>query len=387
MSDTPSPTPNAAAADAITRKAEDPFLKFADGSLSGAPLDSQSEPGEDDPIRPTPTRLALQAFFFLLSMGLLAWCISTALRPENADKIRNLWSAPPGLVACLFGLSALSLILNGAQFWTVIRPIKRLAFWDVQAVNGIAAFASYAPFKLSLIARAIIHSRRDGVPVITVGAWMGAVAVLLLGAVAPLLAVSLWRHAIDFYFVVFGILGVAVMAGLIVGFARIFAGEPGLTRVKAIAAKVPLVDRLSHTQAYRKLHTGFDMLAPWRTVVVALAIRIVDLLVQAGRFLIAAQIVGMELTLDTALIAAIAFYVIGVASPSGSLGARESGTSGLAGILSIPGISAASFAPLTLIVSGTEILVNFTFGLMGTLWLKPWRLLRKPGRSGVNGVM
>lgn len=310
-------------------------------------------------------------------MGLLYWCVHNALRPENAAKLERLAIAPVHLVIGLLALSLLSLLLNGAKFWAVIRPIYPLRFWDVQAVNGIAGAASYAPAKLSIIARIIIHNRRDGVPILTIGAWMGSVAALLLAALVPLIGVAIWRKQVDILFVVVGVVGLVATGTVTVLLARIFAGVAGLARTQRIAARLPFVGRFTRTTAFAKLHVCFDMLADPATVALALSIRIFDLLVQAARFLVAANIVGLPITIDTAVIAACAFYVIGVVSPSGSLGARESGTTGLAALLAVPG-----FAPISLIVSGTEIIVNLTAALVGTLWLKPWRLVQstKPTR-------
>jgi len=318
-------------------------------------------------------------------MGLLYWCIHNALRPENAAKLERLKDAPPSLLVSLLGLSLLSLLLNGAKFWVVISPVHRLKFWDVQAVNGIAAVASYAPAKLSIVARALIHQRRDGVPLLTAGAWMVAVGLLLLGALVPLIAVSLWRKQIDMLFVVVGTIGLVVNWALIVSIARAFAGQAGLERVRRVTARLSLLGnrvesltrRFTHSQVFGKLFACFDMLADARTVAAALAIRVLDLLVQAARFLVAAQIVGVTLTIDTAVIAACTFYLIGVLSPSGALGARESGTTGLASFLTIPGVTGGGFAPISLIVSGTEIIINITAAFIGLLWLKPWRLLRR----------
>jgi hypothetical protein len=328
--------------------------------------------------------MAVQIGGFVICMGLLWWCIDAALRPENEEKLARVFRAPPMEVALLLGLSVLSLLLNGATFWLVLHPVRALRFWDLQAVNATAAFVSYAPAKLSILYRIFVHTRKDHVPVLTIGAWLGAVAVILLGTLVPLIGAAVWRQQADAMFYVACGGGLLGMFALIVGGARVFAGSQGLARIQRLSRVIPLamVERLMHSAAFARLHSAFDMLASPRVVGGGLLIRVADLLVQAGRFVVAAHILGVELRLDTAILAACTFYVIGVASPSGSLGARESATTGLAGLLAIPGLDHAAFLPIALTVSATEIVINATTALVGVLWIQPWKLLTSSRQSG-----
>jgi len=337
----------------------------------------------DNPDLPSPSgspgwvRLAIQLGGFVICMGLLAWCVNAALKPENVEKLRRVFNAPPLEVALLLGLSVLSLLLNGATFWLVIRPVQKLPFWDLQAVNAAAAFISYAPAKLSILYRILVHTRMHHVPLLTIGAWLGGVAVILLATLLPLVGTAMWRHQADTLFYVSCTAGLAFMFVCIVGSARLFAGPRGLARIQRLGRILPLsfVEKLLHSRPFEHLHSAFDILASPLVVGGGLIIRVADLLVQAGRFTVAAHILGIDLSFDTAILAACTFYVIGVASPSGSLGARESATTGLAALLAIPGLDRGAFLPIALTVSATEIIVNLTSALAGVAWIQPWKLL------------
>jgi hypothetical protein len=82
---------------------------------------------------------------------------------------------------------------------------------------------------------------------------------------------------------------------------------------------------------------------------------------------------------DAAVAAACTYYVIGVVSPSGSLGARESAATGLTSLLAAGGAHASAFAPVALVVSASEAVIFLTAGLTGMLFTQPWRLLAGRG--------
>src|SRR5690606_21428503 len=111
---------------------------------------------------------------FLVGLALLGWCVSIALSPENREQLDRLADAGWRPIALLVVLSGLSLALNGAIFWLVLLPARRLRAADVIATNALATFLAYLPFKISLIVRALIHQRRDRVPLVLLGAWMSA---------------------------------------------------------------------------------------------------------------------------------------------------------------------------------------------------------------------
>ncbi|MBS0196451.1 MAG: flippase-like domain-containing protein [Planctomycetes bacterium] len=348
-----------------------------------------SPSAEDSTPSASRARFILQMIGFVLSLALLWWCVRLAFTPENQSRLTALSRAPVGQVVLLFSLSAASLLLNGAMFWATLLPVRRLGFIDTQSVNSIAGLLSYLPFKLSIVARLFIHNRRDKLPLLTIGAWMVAVAGVLAASLVPTVLAAVWRQKADalFFLAAFG--GMAITYALTLSIARIFAHESGLERLRAFADGLgsDWISRLLGSARFRRLHVGLDMLASPASFALAMILRVADLLVQAARFTVAAQCLGESLPLDTAVLAASTFYLIGVLSPSGALGAREGVTTGLAGLLAVPGVSRAAFAPIALTVSATEVLVNLSAAALGAAWLRVWNILgpidqaRSPGRD------
>jgi len=320
--------------------------------------------------------IAVQVVAFAIGLALLAWCVTLALRPENRDKFALLAGAPRLDVAALFALSLASVLLNGGVFWAVLHPVRRLRLADIEAVNAVATFLNYLPFKLGLVFRVAVHTRRDGVPLLTVAAWMAAMGVIVLGSMVPPLAAGLWRGRIDALFVVSTLAGLGLFFATTLAIARAFSGERGLARLGRLAARtrVGLARRAAASTPFARLHAGFAMLATPATLALAITLRTADLLIQAGRFVIASRIVHEPITFETAVLAASSYFLIGVLSPAGTVGAREGGTIGLASLLR--GVTPSSFAVIALVVSATELAVHFFTAAAGTLWLRPDRLLR-----------
>jgi hypothetical protein len=328
-------------------------------------------------------KLLLQVGGFCLCMGLLWWCVHTAMQPENEEKLRKLLEADKLEVATLLLLQATTVFLNGSTFWMVLRPVHKLKFLDMQAVNATASFMSYAPGKVSLLYRLLVHTRRDGLSLLTIGAWMGAFAVILFSGLIPLVAIAAWRKHLDATFIGACIVSVVVAFFAITGTARLLGGDAGLSRIRAACDRLPirLPARVVASGPFIKLHAAFDMLASRPVVGVGLLVRFIDLFAQAARFMLAGHILGTPVQMDTAVMAACTYYMIGLTSPSGSLGAREGATTGLASLLAVPGMEGGQFAPIALTVSVTEFIVFLSSGLAGVLWIRPWKLLAKSDPS------
>ena len=322
-------------------------------------------------------RMPVQVAGFLACMALLWWCVRAALSPANRDQLARLADASATDLGLLLFLSAASVALNGLTFWLVLRPVRRLSPWHVQAVNATASMLSYAPAKLSIVYRAMVHTRRDGMPLLLVGAWLGATAVILLSTFLPLAGVAAWRGRADGLFWIVAALLLTGAFGVIVASARLFAGEQGLALIRRIGSLVRLamLDRVLASARFAKLHAAFDMLSSPTVVGLGLAIRVADLMLQAARFLLAARMLGSDVGFDAAVAAACTYYVIGVVSPSGSLGARESAATGLTSLLATGGSHASAFAPVALVVSASEAVVFLVAGLAGMACTQPWTWL------------
>ncbi len=345
--------------------------------------------GSDDepatPLAPTRSRrrIALQLIAFLACMALLGWAVSTAFSGDNREALEHLQSAPRSLILGVIGLSALSLLINGSTLWLTLTPVRRLKLTDTLAANSIAVFLNYLPFKLSLVSRFLIHNRRDAMPLLQIGAWLAAFAVVVLAGLAPPVAASIVHPQVDGVWVAIVVGGLIVMFAGVTLAARLFAGESGLQRVQSIGGIVPvsLLHRLLKSRAFAQLHTGFAMLSSPGVLAVLLVLRVADLLVQAARFELAARAVGGELGWDQALLAASAYFMIGILSPAGVLGARETGTAGVAALLTIPALTSDAFVLATLVVTGAELVINLVAAAASIAWLRPDRLLRGGSRG------
>ncbi|MCP3902566.1 MAG: hypothetical protein GY715_02935, partial [Planctomycetes bacterium] len=93
--------------------------------MSEAP--DTTPPDEDEPTAGllAPRRVAIQLVGFVIGVGLLVWCVKTALA-SGGDAWHRIGDASPWLVAGLAGCSIVSLVVNGTSFWLVARPIRAL---------------------------------------------------------------------------------------------------------------------------------------------------------------------------------------------------------------------------------------------------------------------
>lgn len=350
---------------------------------------SDSAPSLIDPATAEPTaappanrrrmRLGVQTLAFILGLLLLWWCAAQALSEENQAQIRRLGEASVLDIGLLAGLSLVSVILNGLVFWVVLLPVQRIGVLGVVATNALASFLNYLPFKLSVLARVIIHGRRDRVPFFTIGAWFAAVGCVLVGVYAPLVSVSLWRHRIDWVWLAAGGGGVLGVLGVAVLVARLLAGERGSLRLETLATR--LLDRfdariarwLLRTRIVARLMSGFDMLGSPAAVGAGAACYLADLGVQTSRFVIAATVLGVTISWQDATLVASCYFIIGVASPAGQLGTREAGTAWLAGVLHMAG--GESLAVVMLLASAVESLVALGSAGAAIFILRPARIL------------
>lgn len=334
-----------------------------------APLDSAPDGRRPRSI----LRAAIQILGFAICLGLLWFCARRALAPENREQIQKLGDATVAQAAALVALSLISLIINGSVFWLVVRPVKRLPYPSTIAVNAVATLLALLPFKLSMLFRILIHKVRDKVPVLTGGAWLAAAAVIILSGLLPPVAASAWRHrahaSVDSAWWTATIALYVVGGTTLILLARAFATPRGWDRVERALARFP--QKRLHAVLLPRAHEGVRMLADPLVVAAGLALRSADIAVQTARFLLAASIVGVELPLDQAIIGASVYFLIGAAAPTGSLGARESGTVGVFALLG----SGPPYV-IMLLVSATDMLVVLTTAVLSAAYLRLDRVVR-----------
>ncbi|MCA9312096.1 MAG: flippase-like domain-containing protein [Phycisphaerales bacterium] len=308
----------------------------------------------EPPRRWSRARIAIQVLGFLICLGLLGFTIHLATTGDNAQQFRTMLQAPPGWLLALLACSGLSIVLNGLMFWVVLLPHRRLNAVDVVATNAIATFMALLPFKLGLLVRGLIHHRRDQVPFKLLLGWFAAMSALGLAVVLPMGAAGLWRGRVDTWWWVVAIAGPLLCTGTGVVCGR-------------LAGRFPILSRLS---------MGADMIVrDVPTVVRHYLIRMMDVALLAGRFLIAGHILGHDMTLDQAILVGTTYFLLSVLAPTGTLGAREAGT---AGIGLVQGLDVAGVA---LLVSVAETLAAGALGGAGAWRLRLDRLLARRNRG------
>lgn len=330
-------------------------------------------------------RRVLQALGFLVGLGLLVWCVSVALSEENREQLQRLLDASVWQVSLLLGCSAVTMVLNGLIFWVVLWPVKRTSVLSMSAVNGAATLLSYAPFKIALAFRVLVHRHIDKVPLLTLGAWFGAISVLTVAVVGPALGASFAADGGTAAWWGAWIGGSVLCIAASIAIASAFAGDRGWARLESMLAGVGLgffVRRLG-TEHGRKIHAGVDMIAHPRASAAAGGLRIADILTQAVRVRVAAEILGLELDWGAAMVIASTYFLIGVLSPIGMLGPREAGAAGVASLAGVSGEAGAeSIMLVSVLISATEAVVNLAGGGLGAAYLRVDRWLLN--RSGDN---
>lgn len=319
-------------------------------------------------------RLALQALGGLVGLGLLVLCVMVALKPDNRAKLERLADAPKDQLALLVGLSLVVVIVSGETFRRVLSPVRSLPFIRTQATNAIASLLALLPFKLSIVFRVIVHNRRDGVPLLTIGAWFIAVAGVIFAVLAPVMLASWWRGQADALWLLGVLMGVACSISALLMVARIVSSDKGWRWVQGVFASIPVVSALKPTSLLDRAHEGLQMLSHPSSLLACVALRLLDLACQTARVYVAARIVGQELPLDQAALAGSLYFLVGAVAPTGQLGAREGLTSYLVSKL-LPGQDFSQFAVIVLVVSASEMLVLLVMCVIGMPIVRPDRLL------------
>ncbi|MBX3402700.1 MAG: flippase-like domain-containing protein [Phycisphaeraceae bacterium] len=310
----------------------------------------------ESPPRPPRSRaaIALNLVGFALGLALLWWCGARALAPENREQLDRLAAAPWWQAALLVALALASAALNGLVFRAVLSPVRDIPATDAVAVNTVATLGNYMPFKLGLVFRVLTHNRRNGVPLLTIGAWLAAMAALMLCVFAPLIAAGAWRGRVDALWWLAAAGGILAMCAAAVMAARFFGAGSRWRIIERIWAALPMPRRVREGPLLARAQEGARMLASPRAVATAASLRLLDVAVQAARFAVAAWIVGQPLSWDQALLAGSAYFIVGSLSPSGQLGVREGATAWLAAA-ALPGIDFDRFAVVVLMVTAAEI--------------------------------
>jgi hypothetical protein len=297
----------------------------------------------------TPRKIAVQLVGFAIGVALLGWCVSTAVRGEGWSRLAD---ASPMLVVGLVGCSAVSMLVNGAIFWLVVRPLKPLGFWSMQWLNLTTGVLNYAPIRLGVIARVAYHLRVDRLSLLQVGAMLASIAYTLAAALGACVVATLLRPEFDLVWPAL-VVGQLLLIGVL---TRAIMGQPFVVR----------------------FGRGMDrMLREPALLWGAIALRLVDIAAFAGRMACAVAILDISMTVSETLLLGFAALALSL-NPIGRTGFREFMVAVVATRLVSSDLSAAqidsNMATLALIESAGEALVVIPCGALALLWYRRrWR--------------
>jgi hypothetical protein len=307
-------------------------------------------------------RAALQGLGFLLGIGLLWWCIHTAFsRPETRAELSKLAAARWWDLAAMVAISMLAITLDGLMFRAVLQPVKKLPALTMLSVAGVCSVLSYLPFKASMLFRFVYHTRRDGLPVLTIVAWIIATGTVLLISLLPIAGATIVRPQADAVW--WGLIAAATVLAAIIahGVCRVTMSI-GTARSGSLPDDPPPLSTLTW---HEKLKDAARMLAQPRALAHARRHRHTIVALQALRFVLAAKLMGVAVSPEQALIAGAAYNLIQAISPGGVAGFREAGAATALSFLNGPDILA-----VTLTVTAAEAVSNALMGIAGAVYLR-----------------
>jgi hypothetical protein len=302
----------------------------------------------------------VQLIGFALGILFIVWCARQAFGGDGFDVVlERLRVAPTWLVIVALSATLVSLVTNGLIFWCTIRPVRAIGWLELQAVNLLASFLNYAPFRIGLVARVAYHWRVQGMGPGLMGAWLVAV---LLSICVAFVAVSL-----------------AMPLAPRVGLAGTF-----LVIVAASACATWGIRRVSGTAwAARWLRGAQPMLVQPQAFGLAVALRIIDIVAWTVRMVAVAAILGAPLTLTQAALLGLAAFAL-AQNPLGRFGFREAGVAWIASHLFAGSMTGdeltATFARIAMIESAAEAALTIPLGGIATLWC--WRRFSTTPRRG-----
>lgn len=313
----------------------------------------------ETPRRWSPARVALQSAGALLAFGLLVWALTLALSEKNQASLDQLRQADAWRVAQVIGLSAVSVGLSGLLFWVVARPERRVPLASASAANAIAMGLGLVPFKMGMVARVLIHHRRDGMAFKDIVGWVAAIAALSVVTLVPLALAGVWRRDLDALWWIVGVGGVCLGHGIGIVVGRAAASRPVLARVSL--------------GSWRFVRHGSGV---WSHGV----IRLVDLALLGVRFWLVASMSGLALSMGDAMLFGVVYITLVVGSPFGRIGFAEMAVAGVATAL---GHDAEHLALVAITVTAAEAITSICLAAVSFVYIRPDRLMARRSTSRV----
>jgi len=290
-----------------------------------------------------------------VGVALFIWALRMAFTPENQVAVRRLLDAPLWLAGVMVALNVATIVVNGLCFWVTARPVKPIGAWSAIQTNAVCSFLAFLPFKISAISRVYFHHTRDGVPLRSILPWMVGYGLTAVAAFVPFIGAALLASRIGPAWIAVGVFGAFACTML------------GVVCARVVDARVPLL-RAASLGSYVVVRDAKAMGA-------ACALRLTDVALQTGRFLVAAEAMGLALRVDRAAFDATVYFFIGAISPGGVLGFREGGLAWLGELLKVDQAAAEQIALLALAVTGAEAATFCVLAVIAAVGMRLDRLV------------
>lgn len=294
--------------------------------------------------RLTPMRIGLNVLGFAIGVSLIVWCVIRAMR---VDVSASLEGASNWHLALLIICTVVSVGTNGTLFWTMIQPIQRIRFWDVQLINAVVNLFNYAPVRLGLVTRIAHHRRVDQLEYRYLISWYAGIAAILFAVLGAIVAATVIRPSVDLWW------GVVLVTLLAIGTAVILyvsSHERLTTRLKGAEKVLSHPDRL----------------------IQGVVLRVIDMIAFGGRLYLACTILGIDLAPRDIVYLTIISMVTALA-PLVTFGLREWAVAFFGPLLTDPSL-VDEYAAAVLVDRAAEVIVFVPFGVVAVIWmLRRWR--------------
>lgn len=309
-----------------------------------------------------PRTAAVQAVGFAAGLALAAWVVKGAVeaatdpsRTGIVESVRAAWDARPWLVAGLAATTALSLVIDGALFWMVLLPVRRLGFMEMQWLTYVTATSNFFPVRLGIPVRYAYALLASRMPFLEATAWFVAVTLVVLVALAAVVA------------------------------ATVFVPEPGVAWGALVLAALGLGALALQGSARagpvrRRLGRWTPMITTPGVYWAGSLLRVLEVLLWVARMWCASEILGLGLSFAAVTVLGVAAIAV-MLNPVGRIGFREATTVAAANWMAGGGIDLANadggFKQLAVLESLGEMFTTIPMGIVALPFVVRWYRRRR----------
>ncbi|MEI6473896.1 MAG: hypothetical protein WCO75_00745 [Planctomycetota bacterium] len=309
-----------------------------------------------------PKRAIMQAIGFLVGLALVAWVVKGAIdvasdptRAGILESVRAAWNERPWLVLGIALTTTVSLIIDGALFWMVLVPVRRLGFMEIQWLTFVTATSNFFPVRLGIPVRYAYALLANRLTFMQATAWFIAVTLVVLVSLGAVIAAT----------------ALIPIPGL---------GWAGLVLV-ALAIGGFLLQRVAHLPiAARRFGEWTRMLTTPSTYWAGTVLRVIEVLLWIVRMWCAAEILNLGLSFATVTVLGVAAIAV-MLNPFGRIGFREATTVLVANWMAGGGIDVShadgGFKQLALLESLGEMFTTIPLGLISLPFVISWYRMRR----------